>query len=242
MSSYFGEFFGTMIMIILGNGVVANVVLGRTKAEGGGWMVITSGWTFAVIIGIFCGIATGSSQADLNPAVTLVKTFMGMYSPLTAVVNMVCQIAGAFVGACIVWIHFWPHWAETEDSGLILAVFSTGPAIRNAWANVVSEVIGTAMLIIPIFAIFSPKVGILPPGLGPYLVGILIWAIGLSLGGTTGYALNPARDLGPRIAHALLPIANKGSSDWGYAWVPVAGPMLGGTLGFCIAKLTGLIG
>ena len=241
MSSFFGEFFGTMIMIILGNGVVANVVLRRTKAEGGGWMVITSGWSFAVIIGIFCAIAAGSSQADINPSVTLVKALIGMYTPEQAVLNMLCQTAGAFIGACIVWIHFWPHWEETEDSGLILAVFSTGPAIRNPIANVVSEIIGTAMLIIPIFAIFSPKVGILPPGLGPYLVGILVWAIGLSLGGTTGYALNPARDLGPRLAHAILPIANKGNSDWNYAWVPVVGPLLGGGLGFLVARGIGLI-
>ncbi|WP_346353066.1 MIP/aquaporin family protein [Azotosporobacter soli] len=241
MTSYFGEFFGTMVLIVLGNGVMANVALRGTKAEGGGWLVVTAGWTFAVIIGVFCAIATGAQNADINPVMTLVKTLMGMYSPAQAAITMVCQLLGAFVGACVVWIHFWPHWAETDDCDLILAAFSTGPAIRHNVANIASEIIGTAMLVVPVFAIYSKNVGILAPGFGPWSVGILIWAIGLSLGGTTGYALNPARDLGPRIAHALLPIQGKGDSDWNYAWIPVLGPMLGGLLGFAIARATELI-
>lgn len=241
MSEYFGEFFGTMIMIILGNGVVANVVLRRTKAEGGGWMVITAGWAFAVIIGIFCASATGSFQADINPALTLAKLLMGIYQPVQATLIMLCQTVGAFAGACLLWLHFWPHWAETEDSGLILAVFSTGPAVRHTAANLFSEVMGTVMLIVPVFAIFSKNLGNIPPGIGAYLVGILVWSIGLSLGGTTGYAINPARDLGPRLAHAILPIPGKGDSDWSYAWIPVVGPFIGAILAYSIAQVVGII-
>jgi glycerol uptake facilitator protein len=240
MTEYFGEFFGTMIMIILGNGVIANVVLRRTKAEGSGWMVITAGWAFAVMIGIFCAIATGSSQADINPAVTLAKLLMGIYQPAQAMVIMLCQIAGGFVGACLIWLHFWSHWAETEDS-LILVVFSTGPAIRQTAANLFSEIMGTIMLIVPVFAMFSRNVGSFPPGIGAYLAGILVWSIGLSLGGTTGYAINPARDLGPRLAHAILPIPGKGDSDWSYAWIPVVGPFIGALLSYGIARAVGII-
>lgn len=240
MSSYFGEFFGTMILIIFGTGVVANVVLRRTKAEGGGWMVITAGWGFAVMIAVFCAIAAGAPQADINPAVTLVKAMMGIYQPMEAVITMICQLLGAFVGACIVWIHFGPHWEQTEDSGLILAVFATGPAIRKVSSNLISEIIGTVMLVLPVFSIFAKSVGV-APGLGPFLIGILIWAIGLSLGGTTGYALNPARDLGPRLAHAILPIPNKGDSDWQYSWIPIVGPFIGAILAFLIAKSINII-
>lgn len=236
MSSYFGEFFGTMILIILGNGVIANVCLRRTKAEGGGWMVITAGWAFAVMVAIFCAVAAGAPQADINPALTLLKLILGIYQPIEAIITMICQVIGAFLGACIVWIHFGPHWEETNDSGLILAIFATGPAIRNKLSNVTSEIIGTCMLIIPVFCIFSKGVGGLSPGVGPFIVSILIWSIGLSLGGTTGYALNPARDLGPRIAHAILPISGKGDSDWSYAWVPIVGPMVGAILSFIILK------
>lgn len=241
MSGYFGEFFGTMVLIILGNGAVANVVLRRTKAEDSGWMVITAGWAFAVVIGIFCANATGSDQADINPALTLVKLLMGIYQPMQAMLTMLCQIAGAFAGACLVWLHFWPHWAETEDSGLILAVFSTGPAIRHTVANLLSEIMGTVMLIIPVFAIFSKNVGNIPPGIGAYLIGILVWAIGISLGGTTGYAINPARDLGPRLAHAILPISGKGDSDWSYAWIPIVGPFIGAIFSFLFARVIGMI-
>ena len=237
MSTYFGEFFGTMIMIILGNGVVANVCLRRTKAEGGGWSVIAAGWAFAVLIAIFCALAAGSKQADINPALTLIKLLMGIYAPIPALLTMLSQLAGAFAGACIVWLHFRPHWQETDDAGLILAVFATGPAIRDPLSNGLSEIIGTSMLIIPIFCLLSPTVAGLSPGPAiPFFVSVLIWSIGLSLGGTTGYALNPARDLGPRIAHMLLPIPGKGDSDWGYAWVPVVGPFLGAVLSFVILK------
>ena len=241
MSSYFGEFFGTMIMIILGNGVVANVCLRRTKAEGGGWMVITAGWAFAVMVAIFCAMAAGAPQADINPALTLIKMLVGVYEPLPALITMLCQTAGAFLGACIVWLHFGPHWEETTDSGLILAVFSTGPAIRKKTWNLVSEIIGTSMLIIPVFCIFSRGVGGVVPGVGPFIVSILIWSIGLSLGGTTGYALNPARDLGPRIVHAILPIATKGDSDWGYAWVPIVGPFIAAFVAYAVCIGTGII-
>ena len=241
MSEYFGELFGTMVLILLGNGVVANVVLRRTKAEGGGWMVVAAGWAFAVMIAIFCANAAGSAQADINPALTLVKLLIGIYQPTQAMFIMLSQIAGAFLGACLVWLHFWPHWAETEDSGLILAVFSTGPAIRHNAANLLSEIIGTVMLIIPVFAIFSKNVGNIPPGIGAYLIGILVWSIGISLGGTTGYAINPARDLGPRLAHAILPIPGKGDSDWGYAWIPVVGPFIGAIFSFLLAQAIGMI-
>lgn len=241
MTSYFGEFFGTMVLIILGNGVVANAVLRRTKAEGGGWFMITTGWAFAVVIGVFCAVGSGSPQADINPTVTLVKTMIGIYQPGQALLTMLCQLAGAFIGACIVCIHFWPHWAETKDSGLILAVFSTGPAIRSPVANLISEIIGSVMLIIPIFALYSKNIGGLAAGYAPVLVGIFVWSIGLSLGGTTGYAINPARDLGPRIAHAVLPIPGKGDSDWSYSWIPVIGPLVGALLAFIIGKATFLI-
>lgn len=240
MSNYFGEFFGTMILIIFGVGVVANVVLSRTKAEGGGWMAITTGWGFAVMIAIFCAISAGSSQADLNPAVTLAKTMMGIYQPGEAIILMFCQLVGAFVGACIVWIHFGPHWEATEDSGLILAVFATGPAIRKTSSNLISEIIGTTLLVLPVFSIFG-KNTFIPPSVGPFISGILIWAIGLSLGGTTGYSINPARDLGPRLAHAVLPIPGKGDSDWQYSWIPVVGPFIGAIIAFLIAKAIGII-
>jgi glycerol uptake facilitator protein len=238
---YCGEFIGTMVLIIFGDGVVANVLLNKSKAYNGGWMVITAGWAFGVIMGIFAAQATGSIQADINPAVTLAKTMHGIYTPLQALMTMVSQIAGAFVGACIVWLHFLPHWAETEDKGAKLSVFCTGPAIRSAGPNLISEIIGTVLLIFMVFAIFSKTVSALAPGLGPYMVGVLVWGIGIALGGTTGYAINPARDLGPRIAHALLPIAGKGSSDWAYAWIPMVGPLLGATIAYTIARLTGLL-
>jgi glycerol uptake facilitator protein len=192
-------------------------------------------------MGVFSAIATGAPQADLNPAVTLAKTFLGVYTFPHAVMTMAAELAGAFVGACIVWLYFLPHWELTEDKGLKLAVFSTGPAIRSTGANLISEILGTVMLIVPIFAIFSKSVGAVAPGFGPYLVGILVWAIGLCLGGTTGYAINPARDLGPRIAHAILPIAGKGSSDWEYSWIPVVGPFIGGALAVMIGKAAGLV-
>jgi glycerol uptake facilitator protein len=229
-SPLLGEFLGTMMLILLGDGVVAGVLLKRSKAEGGGWIVITAGWAFAVMAGVFTAVACGSSDAHLNPAVTLGFAVragsFGQCLPYIA-----AQLLGAMAGAALVWVHYLPHWKETPDAGLKLACFCTGPAIRNMAANLMSEIIGTAVLVFVVGAIFSKAIAAGGPGaLGPYLVGSLVWGIGLSLGGTTGYAINPARDLGPRLAHALLPIAGKGGSDWSYAAVPVVGPLLGGVL------------
>lgn len=231
MTPFFGEFVGTLILILLGDGVVAGVLLKRSKAEASGWIVITAGWAFAVMAGVFASIACGSKDAFLNPAVTLgFAISSGDYSKVLPLAT--AQMLGAFVGATLVWLHYFPHWKETPDTALKLGVFCTAPAIRNAAANLVSEIIGTFALVFIAGAIFARAVAKDGPaaGLGPYLVGCLVWAIGLSLGGTTGYAINPARDLGPRIAHAVLPIAGKGGSDWGYAGIPVVGPLLGASL------------
>jgi glycerol uptake facilitator len=231
LAKCFGEFMGTLVLILLGDGVVANVLLKRSKAEGAGWMVITSGWAFAVMAGVFTAIACGSSDAHLNPAVTMgFAVSSGQFAKLAPYI--VAQMAGAFVGAAFVWLHFLPHWKETSDQGLKLAVFCTAPAIRRFGANLISEIIGTFVLVFVVGAIFSTAVAASGPaaGLGPYLVAALVWGIGLSLGGTTGYAINPARDFGPRLAHAVLPIADKGASDWSYAIVPVLGPLIGGGL------------
>jgi glycerol uptake facilitator protein len=241
MTNLFGEFFGTMILIIFGCGVVANCLLKQSKAEGAGWMVITAGWAFGVVMGVFCAVAAGAPQADLNPAVTLAKTMIGVYTVPQAVMTMIAELLGGIAGGTIVWLAFLPHWEITEDKGAKLGIFCTAPAIRNTFANLLCEIIGTIMLIVVIFAIFSKPVGGVTPGFGPYLVGILVWAIGLSLGGPTGYAINPARDLGPRIAHAILPIAGKGGSDWSYSWIPVVGPFIGGAAAFMIAKAIGIV-
>lgn len=241
MTNLLGEFLGTMVLIIFGSGVVANVLLKKSKAEGAGWLTITLGWAIGVVMGVFMAIATGAPQADLNPAVTLAKMMVGVYSLPHAIVTMVAELAGAFVGAVVVWLAFLPHWEITEDKGYKLGIFCTGPAIRNYSANLLCEIIGTIVLIIAIFAIFSKPVGGIAPGFGPFLVGFLVWGIGVSLGGPTGYAINPARDLGPRIAHAVLPIPGKGGSDWGYSWVPVVGPLIGGALAFLIGKVFGLV-
>lgn len=241
MTNLFGEFFGTMVLIIFGCGVVANCLLSKSKGEGGGWIVITTGWAMAVLMGVFSAISTGAPQADLNPAVTFAKMFLGVYTPGHALATMVAELLGGIAGGIIVWLAYLPHWEVTEDKGLKLAVFSTGPAIRNTFANLLCEIIATAMLLLGIFAIFAKPVGNLAAGFGPYLVAMLIWALGLCLGGPTGYALNPARDLGPRIAHAILPIAGKGDSDWGYSWIPVVGPMIGGGLSVFIAKAAGIL-
>jgi len=229
-SPFLGEFLGTMMLILLGDGVVAGVLLKRTKSEGAGWMVITAGWAFAVMAGVFTAVACGSSDAHLNPAVTLgFAVRAGSFGK--CVPYIAAQLLGGIAGAALVWLHYIPHWKETPDQGLKLACFCTAPAIRNVLANLVSEIIGTFALVLVVGAIFSKAIATSGPGaLGPYLVGSLVWGIGLSLGGTTGYAINPARDLGPRVAHALLPIAGKGSSDWGYAPIPVIGPLLGGAL------------
>lgn len=230
-AQFLGEFMGTLILILLGDGVVANVLLRRSKAEGAGWMVITSGWAFAVMAGVFVAAACGSPDAHINPAVTLgLAVSSGSFAKLAP--YLVAQMLGAFAGATLVWLHFLPHWKKTEDPTLKLACFCTIPAIRNLAANLVSEIIATFVLVFVVGAIFSKAVAGpgLVSGLGAYLVAALVWGIGLSLGGTTGYAINPARDFGPRLAHALLPVAGKGASDWSYAIVPILGPLVGAAL------------
>lgn len=237
---FFGEFMGTLVLVLLGDGVVANVLLKRSKAEGAGWMVITSGWAFAVMVGIFVAVACGSPDAYINPAVTLgFAISSGSFAKLAPYI--VAQILGAFAGATLVWLHFLPHWRTTEDPGLKLACFCTTPAIRNFAENLLSEIIGTLLLVFVVGAIFSKAVagaGFVS-GVSAYLVAALVWGIGLSLGGTTGYAINPARDFGPRLAHALLPIADKGKSDWGYAIVPILGPVIGGVAAGVLMRLIG---
>lgn len=236
----FGEFAGTAILVLLGNGVVAGVLLKGTKSEGAGWLAITAGWAFAVVAGVFTAIACGSSDAHLNPAVTL--GFAVMSGDFSKVVGYsLAQLAGAFLGATLVWIHYMPHWARTTEPNLKLGVFCTSPAVRQPVANLLSEAIGTFVLVLVVAAIFSPRLSATGPaaGLGSYLVGSLVWGIGLSLGGTTGYAINPARDLGPRIAHAVLPIPGRRDSDWAYAPIPVIGPLAGAALAGLLARSAG---
>jgi glycerol uptake facilitator protein len=230
-SPFVGEFLGTLFLVLLGDGVVAGVLLKRSKAEGSGWMVITTGWALAVMVGVFVSIACGSSDAYLNPAVTL--GFAVRDASIAKLASyFAAQLLGAFAGATLVWLHYLPHWKETPDAASKLGCFCTAPAIRHTATNLFSEIVGTFVLVFVVGGIFSKRVAAAGPagGLGPYLVGSLVWGIGLSLGGTTGYAINPARDLGPRIAHAVLPVAGKGGSDWGYAPIPVIGPLIGGAL------------
>jgi glycerol uptake facilitator protein len=226
MSEYIAEFFGTMMLILLGDGVVAGVLLKRSKAENAGWLTIVIAWGLAVTMGIY---AVGRiSGAHLNPAVTIGLLVDGSFPSDMVLGYILAQLAGAFVGAVLVWLFYLPHWRETPDASTKLAVFCTAPAIRHTVSNLFCEVIATAVLVLGLLLIGANKFA---EGLNPIVVGSLIIAIGLSLGGTTGFAINPARDLGPRIAHAILPIHNKGGSDWGYAWIPVLGPLLGGVLG-----------
>ena len=220
------ETIGTALLIILGDGVVAGVLLAKSKAQNSGWIVITTGWALAVAVGVYA--IGGLTGAHLNPAVTLGLAAIGSTAWDLVPFYLGGEFLGAFIGAIVVFLHYLPHWAETEDPGLKLAVFSTGPAIRNTVTNLLSEIIGTFMLVFGVLAITSNEIS---AGLVALLVGFLVWGIGLSLGGPTGYAINPARDLGPRIAHAVLPIAGKGGSDWGYSWIPVVGPVIGGVLG-----------
>ena len=235
----FGEFLGTLVLLVFGNGVVANVVLDRSKGAGGGWIVITAGWGFAVFCGIVTSLGVGG-VAHLNPAVTLASAIVsGDFSHVAPYIG--AQLAGAVVSGAVVWLVYLPHWATT-DADSKLAVFCTQPAIRAPMANALSELIGTVMLIVIGMGLASKGFASagLAPGMGPCFWGIVVWALGLSLGGPTGYAINPARDLGPRIAHAILPIAGKRDSDWGYAWVPVAAPLAGAALGAVIVKATGI--
>ncbi len=223
---FLGEFLGTLVLILFGGGVVAAVLLEKSKAKGAGWIVITAGWAFAVTFGIFTAKAFGADGA-LNPVGPLADIIQGKGSVTDNLMMIAGEFLGAFCGATLVWLHYLPHWAETPDQGAKLAVFCTGPAIRDPMSNLFGEMLGTFMLVFLASAVGKAEIG----GLSPAVVGTVVWAIGLSLGATTGYAINPARDLAPRLAHALLPIAGKGDSDWGYAWVPVVGPCVGGVLG-----------
>jgi glycerol uptake facilitator protein len=232
MNVLVGEIIGTLLLILLGDGVVAAVLLNKSKAQNSGWIVITTGWALAVFVGAYA--AAAASGAHLNPAVTVGLAIANKTAWGDVPIYIIGQFIGAMLGALLVWLHYLPHWAETKDAGLKLAVFSTGPAVRNTTTNVISEVIGTFVLMFGILAIKGASmdsggaaVSINLGALGILPVAFLVWVIGLALGGPTGYAINPARDLGPRIMHAILPIEGKGDSDWGYSWIPVVGPIVG---------------
>jgi glycerol uptake facilitator protein len=240
VSPFVAEIIGTMILIIFGGGCVANVLLGKSKGNGGGWIVITTGWGLGVAMAAY---AVGRiSGAHLNPALTIALAALGSFPWGQVPGYIAAQLIGAFLGGVIVWLCYLPHWKETPDPASKLAVFCTAPAIRSMGANLLCEVIGTAVLVFGILAIGANAQELKSPGgmdlsfvfskgLNSLLVGFLVWAIGLALGGPTGYAINPARDLGPRLAHALLPIPGKRDADWGYSWVPVVGPVVGALLG-----------
>jgi glycerol uptake facilitator protein len=232
MNPFFAELIGTALLVLLGNGVVAGVLLKNSKSEGAGWLVITIGWALAVTFGVY---AVGAvSGAHLNPAVTLALAATGAFDWAQVPVYIIAQLLGGILGGCLVYVHYLPHWAKTDDADLKRAVFCTAPAERHTISNFFSEFIGTFVLLFGLSAIGATKFA---DGLNPLVVGALVASIGISLGGTTGYAINPARDLGPRIAHAFLPIPNKGDSDWSYAWIPVAGPILGGIFGAVVHHL-----
>jgi glycerol uptake facilitator protein len=232
MSSYLAEFVGTMILIVLGDGVVAGVLLKQSKSENAGWIVIVIAWGLAVTFAIYA--VGGYSGAHINPAVTLALAFNGSFPWADVPAYCLAQLLGAFAGATIVWLHYLPHWKVTEDKGAKLAVFCTAPAIRSTIPNFISEFIGTMVLIMGLLFIGANSFA---EGLNPLVVGALITVIGFGLGGTTGFAINPARDLGPRLAHFILPIAGKGSSDWSYSWIPVLGPLCGGIAGALLYQL-----
>jgi glycerol uptake facilitator protein len=248
MQTYVAEVIGTMILILLGDGVVANVLLERSKGQNSGWIVITMGWAVAVAVAVY---AVGRiSGAHLNPAVTIALATIGSFSWADVPGYVAAQMIGAILGAVLVWLMYLPHWRLTADPAHKLGVFATGPAVHHTAANLISEMLGTAVLLFGILAIAANAQTLSRPGdvdlsfvfsrgLQPLLVGVLVLGIGLSLGGPTGYAINPARDLGPRIAHALLPIAGKGPSDWYYAWIPVVGPIVGGIAGAGLYYLIG---
>ena len=226
MGIFLAELVGTLLLILLGDGVVANVVLKKSKGTGAGWMVITTGWAFAVAVpALIFGVYSG---AHFNPALTIAFAAIGKVAWAQVQVYLAGQFVGAFIGAVLVYIQYMDQFKATESKEDKLAVFATGPAVRNLGVNFISEVIGTFVLVFGILGIGDQN---LTNGIGTLFVGFLIWVIGLSLGGSTGYAINPARDLGPRIAHALLPIPGKGDSDWSYSWIPVLGPVVGGVLG-----------
>ena len=250
MDSVFAEAIGTMLLVLLGDGVVANVLLARSKGQNSGWIVITIGWGVAVAIAVYAVART--SGAHLNPAVTIGLATLGRFPWAEVPGYLAAQTVGAFMGAVLVWLAYLPHWAVTTDKDAKLGVFCTAPAIRSPGANVVTEIIGTAVLVFGILAIAgNVQTGVDPDasvryfnlvfsgGLQPLLVGILVLGIGVSLGGSTGYAINPARDFGPRLAHAVLPIPGKRDSDWGYAWIPIVGPIVGGIVGAILARAVG---
>ncbi|MEO5739328.1 MAG: MIP/aquaporin family protein [Vicinamibacterales bacterium] len=248
MNRYIAEAVGTMILILLGDGVVANVLLARSKGENSGWIVITMGWGVAVAVAVY---AVGRiSGAHLNPAVTIALATIGSFPWADVPGYVAAQMVGAFLGAVLAWLTYLPHWRLTDDPAAKLAVFCTSPAVRNTGSNFVSEAIATAMLLFGVLAIGANAEGwaragevdlsqVFSRALQPLLVGILVLGIGLSLGGSSGYAINPARDLAPRIAHAILPIAGKGSSDWSYSWIPVVAPITGGIAGAALYTLVG---
>lgn len=232
---FLGEVVGTCVLILLGDGVVAGVLLNRSKAQNGGWIVITFGWGIGVLMGVLASIAVAGGVAHLNPAVTIGLASANLVDWGDVPTLIAGQFVGAALGALLVYLAYLAHWKETEDTGLKLAVFCTGPAIRNAALNVITEVVGTAVLVFGVLAIFAKNNSSFG-SLGAFFVALLVLGIGLSLGGPTGYAINPARDLGPRIMHFILPISGKGGSDWEYAWVPVVGPIIGGVIGALLAK------
>lgn len=239
MDIFLPELIGTMLLIIFGDGVVANVVLSKTKGQNSGWIVIATGWAMAVVVGVYA--VAGYTGAHINPAVTIALLTIGQVTFGKAILYILGQFVGAFIGGIIVYLAYYQHFAATDDKGLKLAVFCTGPAIRNTGWNLITEIIGTFALVFGVLSMLSTRNLVekhLGSALGPLLVGLLVWGIGLSLGGPTGYAINPARDLGPRISHAVLPIPGKGDSDWGYSWIPVVGPIIGGILGALIYTWT----
>jgi glycerol uptake facilitator protein len=240
-SVWFGEFLGTLVLMLLGNGVNAGVTLRKSYAAGSGWMAITTGWGIAVLCGVLVAQAFGSAGAHLNPAITLaVAVRSGDYSQVLSIWS--AQLLGAMAGAALAALHYGPHWRETPDPAAKLGIFCTAPAVRAPIFNLLSEIVGTAVLVLVAAAIFSRGVAANGPaaGMGQWLVASLVWGIGLSLGGTTGYAINPARDLGPRLVHAFAPIPGKGGSNWGYAPIPVIGPLIGGALAGLFLRLAHL--
>ena len=235
MLHYYAEFFGTALLILLGDGVVANVVLAKTKGNNSGWIVICFGWAFAV--GVPAYIFGPASGASFNPALTLGLAAIGKLSWTLVPGYIIAEMLGGILGGVLVWLMYYPHWAVTDDKAGKLAVFCTGPAIKHTPSNFLSEFIGTFVLVFTLLGVAQTKSS---PGFGPLIAAFIILVIGLSLGGPTGYAINPARDLGPRIAHAILPIAGKGDSDWGYAWIPVIAPICGGIAGaFAVVAMFG---
>jgi glycerol uptake facilitator protein len=240
-SVWFGEFLGTLVLVLLGNGVCAGVTLRKSYAADAGWMVIATGWALAVLCGVLVAQAFGSPGANLNPAITLaVAVINGNFSQLASLWS--AQLLGAMCGAALMALHYASHWKLTPDPAAKLGIFCTNAAIRNPWVNILNEALGTAVLVVVAFSIFSHGVAANGPvaGMGPWLVASVVWGIGLSLGGTTGYAINPARDLGPRLIHWLLPIPGKGGSNWSYALIPIVGPLLGGALAGVLVRFAHL--